>query len=201
MSQIADPPLSKATKVARLQQACNPGSSSSQRALLLSALNLCSYAHFFISHFHRFPLLISHFFVARSWFYPEEEVHALFYGSQGWTSNFHFLNSKLQVGVIGCLRAYTCGCMLHCMLLWTTWQLFFIGRSRQTGKRHTRRIHRSRRIGVSTCMPLRPLIYSNSQCTHTGEREHTLLRFVHTCIAGETVLYSHYSSPIPKVPN
>ena len=50
--QTADSPLSKATKVAGLQLACNkPGSSSSQQALLLNALNLCSYADFFISSF------------------------------------------------------------------------------------------------------------------------------------------------------
>ena len=40
LSQTADPPLSKAMKVAKLQLAYKPGSSSSQRALLLSALSI-----------------------------------------------------------------------------------------------------------------------------------------------------------------
>ena len=62
-SQTADPSLSKATKVARLQLAYQPGSSSSQRALLLSALSYASPVTFPFPSF-----LISHFFVPRSWF-------------------------------------------------------------------------------------------------------------------------------------
>ena len=58
LSQTADPPLSKATKVARLQLAYKPGSSSSQRDLLLSALSYASPTS-----------VISHFpFPFRSWF-------------------------------------------------------------------------------------------------------------------------------------
>ena len=59
LSQTADPPLSKATKVARLQLAYKPGSSSSQRALLLSALSYASP----ISVISRFPFLRSSFLV------------------------------------------------------------------------------------------------------------------------------------------
>ena len=56
LSQTADPPLSKATKVARLQLA---GYSSSQRALLLSSLSYVSP----VSHFRHFPFPISSFLV------------------------------------------------------------------------------------------------------------------------------------------
>ena len=59
LSQTADPPLSKATKVARLQLAYKPGSSSSQRALLLSTLSYASH----VSHFCHFPFPISSFLV------------------------------------------------------------------------------------------------------------------------------------------
>ena len=56
LSQTADPPLSKAMKVARLQLAYKPDSSLSQRALLLSSLSYVSpfpisvISHFFVSH-------------------------------------------------------------------------------------------------------------------------------------------------------
>ena len=56
LSQMADPSFSKATKVARLQLACKPGSSLSQRTLLLNALSYTSP----ISHF---PFLRSSFLV------------------------------------------------------------------------------------------------------------------------------------------
>ena len=66
LSQTAVPPLSKATKVARLQLACKPDSSSSQRALLLNVMHLRSSFHL------PFPISIisySHFFIPHSWFY------------------------------------------------------------------------------------------------------------------------------------
>ena len=66
LSQTAVPPLRKATKVARLQLACKPDSSSSQRALLLNVMHLCSPFHlpFFIAIISH-----SHFFIPHSWFY------------------------------------------------------------------------------------------------------------------------------------
>ena len=65
LSQTADPPLSKATKVARLQLAYKPGSSSSQRALLQCCwvLRVTHLPFDFPIPITHFPFLISSFLV------------------------------------------------------------------------------------------------------------------------------------------
>ena len=71
LSQTTDPSLSKAMKVARLQLACKPGSSSSQRVLPRLSVAECFELMQLRPFFHLpFPIsVISHFFIPRSWFY------------------------------------------------------------------------------------------------------------------------------------
>ena len=70
LSQTTDPSLSKAMKVARLQLACKPGSSSSQRVLPRLSVAECfefmQLRPFFsspVSHFRHFPFLHTSFLV------------------------------------------------------------------------------------------------------------------------------------------
>ena len=65
--QLILPSALKAAKVGRLQLTCKPGSSSSQRALLLNTSNLRMQLHPFfsspVSNFRHFPVLCSSFLV------------------------------------------------------------------------------------------------------------------------------------------